>query len=144
MISVVFGSLSGILDGIFVAAKKSRIVAISAIIGAVANIVLNIILVYSLGPIGAAISTLVSYVLVWVCRIFAVRRVIKLKISIIRDIASYFLLILESVLFFINGSSIMLFILQLLCFVIIIILYFKDFENLIKKLVVHLKKRKEQ
>ena len=69
MLSVVFGSLSGLLGGIFTAAKDSKIIAKTTAVGASVNTVLNIILVYLIGPIGAAIATLISYILVWGVRL---------------------------------------------------------------------------
>ena len=93
-IAIVFGALSGLIGGVFSAAKASRIFGISTMIGAIVNLALNILLVYLMGPMGAAISTAVSYCLVWVIRLVYVRRFMRVKISLMRDVLSYCMLVL--------------------------------------------------
>ena len=46
------------------------------------------------GWIRAAISTAVSYCLVWVIRLVYVRRFMRVKISLMRDVLSYCMLVL--------------------------------------------------
>lgn len=92
-IAIVFGALSGLIGGVFAAAKASRMFGISTMFGAMVNIALNILLVNLWGPIGAAVSTLVSFALVWLIRFVYVRRLIRFKISLGRDILSYVSLI---------------------------------------------------
>ena len=98
MISVVFGALVQLLGGIFSAAKESKVFGNTILIGAAANTVMNVAFVYACGPLGAAIATSLSYMLIWVLRLYKVTRQMKLDISLIRDVLSYVLLYLQATL----------------------------------------------
>ena len=139
MISVVFGSLSGLLGGIFSAAKKSKVFAYSTMLGAIVNTILNFILVYSLGAVGAAISTMVSYFIVWVTRMIVANRIVQLNIRLYRDIVAYILLIFQSlILYTIFENSIYL--IQVLFFCIVMYLYLPEFKGCVTKIVCYIKK----
>lgn len=88
-ISIVFGALSGLIGGVFAAAKDSKIFSISTLVGAAVNTALNIVLVMNMGAIGAAIATAISYTVVWAIRLICVKRHMTLRVSLGRDIASY-------------------------------------------------------
>ena len=64
LISCTFNSASGFLGTILSAKKQSKTMAIAAAYGAIANVVLSILLVYIIGIQGAAITTAIcSYVI---------------------------------------------------------------------------------
>lgn len=96
MISVVFGSLSALFEGIFNAAKRSKTLAQTTIAGAIVNLIMNIILVSYIGAIGAAIATLCSYIVVWGFRLKTANKFLKLDIRLERDVFSYCLLIFQA------------------------------------------------
>ena len=102
IISVIFGAMSGYIGGIFSALKDSKTFGISTIIGAVFNFFLNILLVKCIGAIGAAISTVISYILVWFIRLVIVKRKMRFNILISRDVLSYILLLVQTVVLFIT------------------------------------------
>ena len=95
LISGVFGGLSGFIGSIFMAAKDTKIFSQSTMIGAAVNIVLNLILIYLIGPMGAAIATLVSNVVIWAVRSIAVRKYVRVSDDIKREFAGYLLLIIQ-------------------------------------------------
>ena len=97
LVSVVFGSLSGYLGGIFAAVKDSKSFATSTVAGAVLNIVLNIVLIHFIGTLGAAVSTAVSYLVVWIMRMCKAKKIMRLNVPIFRDCVLYFLLSLQCV-----------------------------------------------
>lgn len=134
MISVVFGSLSGVLGGIFTASKKTKITAQTTIVGASVNTVLNFLLVSFVGPVGAAIATLISYVLVWIGRYRAANRIIKMNINLKRDIVSYVVLIIQAILMSAITETFG-YVLQVVIFAIIIAAYYKDGISILKKLL---------
>lgn len=96
-IAVLFGSMAGYIGGIFVAVRNSRIFASSTLVGAVLNIILNLITVPLLGPLGAAVSTTISYALVWVIRLTQSRKYIKMRVHLVRDVSSYIVLIIQAI-----------------------------------------------
>lgn len=104
LVSVVFGSLSGYLGGIFAAVKDSRSFASSTVAGAVLNIVLNFFLIRLWGALGAAASTMASYVLVWAMRLYKAKKIMRLEVSLLRDCVSYVLLVFQCVAMLLSGS----------------------------------------
>lgn len=142
IISILFGSMGGFIGGIFSAAKKSSIFARTTTIGAAVNIIMNIILVKLIGPIGAAISTMVSFGVVWACRLYHSRKYIKLEINLKRDIFAYALLILQSVILVCISNNYIMYVIEALCIIIIavtykheLILYIDKFKSLAMKLL---------
>lgn len=97
LVSVVFGSLSGYLGGIFAAVKDSKSFASSTVAGAVLNIVLNFFLIRLWGALGAAVATMASYVLVWAMRLFKAKKIMRLEVSLVRDCFAYALLAFQCV-----------------------------------------------
>lgn len=148
VISTVFGAMSGLLGGIFSAAKKSKIFAISTIIGASINIGLDILLVYYYGAIGATIATLVAYIIIWIIRLIFAKRMVNLKINLIRDVIAYVLIIGQGVIwvshYYAPMSLWLLYLLEGGIFILILILYFKDTIHLAKSTLERLKKRNKK
>lgn len=134
MISVVFGSLSGVLGGIFTASKKTKVTAQTTVVGASVNTVLNFMLVYLTGPVGAAIATLISYVLVWISRYREANQIISMGVNIKRDIVSYMILASQATLMqFITSRGTYIF--QVVLFVLLLVLYYKDGIQIVKGLL---------
>lgn len=144
LISVVFGALSGYLGGIFAAVKNTKVFAQTTVISAVVNTVLNIVLVKSIGPLGAAIATLVSYWIIFIMRIKYVKKYINIHFIIIRDYISYFILIFQAILLCaIKNEELYLYIVETLLFAVILIIYSKEFIKIIKMMIGR-NKRNEQ
>ena len=135
MISVLFGALSGLIGGIFSAAKRTDVFAKTTILGASVNTVLNLTLVYSCGAIGAAIATLVSYILVWGARLHETKKIIKFSINLKVDIFAYTLLIIQAVVLFLNISMIWQNTILIILFFIIAIMYRMTIKKMIKKFI---------
>lgn len=133
IISVVFGALSEVFNGIFTAAKNSKIIARTTLCGASINTILNIVLVYIFGPIGAAIATLISYIVVWSIRLRVAKKLVSINIRLIRDISSYIILIVQSIILFFN-IEIVVYILQLILFFALLLLYIQDIKAVIMQL----------
>lgn len=97
MISFLFGGLSGFLGSIFMAEKDTKIFTYSTIIGATVNAILNVILVYLIGVMGAAVATLISNVVIWGVRLFHSRKYVSIKVNYYKHIGMYFLLIVQAI-----------------------------------------------
>lgn len=129
MISVVFGAMSGYVGGIFSAAKDSKMFGTSTLVGAIINFILNIILVYIVGTVGAAIATCISYAIIWQMRMKQIHKYIVLKINLKRDIFNYFVLIVQSILMlFIENNN--LYTLQIVCITVILSTYYNEVKKL--------------
>lgn len=100
LLSVVFGSLSTLLGGLFTALKDSKFIATTTALGAALNIVFSLGLVYLFGAIGASISTMISYAVVWLIRLREARKVVRLQVNLVRDVFSYAALLIQSIVLF--------------------------------------------
>ncbi len=142
-IALVFGAMSGFEGAVFSAVKDTKAYARTTVVGAAVNIILNIFLVFMIGPMGAAVATAFSYFLVWILRTIQVRKYIKINIHYTRDILSYMILIIQAfVLYQVEENSA-----QCLCgaglFFVITILYYRVLKNIGGKLIDILKSRLE-
>lgn len=136
MIAIIFGALSGYIGGIFSAVKNSKVYAYSTVVGAVSNIILNIVLILWLGPLGAAVATSASYCIVWIIRLIHLRKYIKIRINILRDCCAYGILVLQSILLLIiRQETLLLYALQLGLICLLICLFLKELKNTVTTLL---------
>lgn len=136
-IAILFGAISGYIGGVFAAVKDSKIFAKSTVIGAITNVILNLIFTPSMGALGAAIATAVSYFEVWAFRYWHSRRYIKIKIKLFRDILSYILLIFQSVFILVNVEYIYVWIFEIFAFILMLTLYCRDILMILNKIKNH-------
>lgn len=133
-IAIVFGAMSGYIGGFFSAVKNSKIFAQSSIVGAVTNIVLNLIFTPIFGALGAAIATAVCYFEVWAVRYWHSKRFIKMKINLSRDLLSYFLLVVQSIVLLLVEHAGILYGIEAGLFLLIVLLYKKDIIAILNKI----------
>lgn len=74
MVAFFVDSLSTFWGSFYIAQKKMKKYMLSAVVGAVANLVLNLCLIPWVGVIGAAVATLVSYVFVLLVRAIGIEK----------------------------------------------------------------------
>lgn len=139
MVSVMFNSLSALLGGVFTAAKKSKIHGKTTVVGAAVNIVLNIALVYFIGPVGAAIATMISNIVVWLCRIVETNKIIKLSLNMKQHILSYIILVLQTVIMLLVDNIFVMTATELCCLIFILIIYNKDLRKYLNVFILKLK-----
>lgn len=143
-IAIVFGALSGYIGGFFTAVKDSKIFAHSTLVGAVTNIILNFIFTPIMGPLGAAIATTICYVEVWFVRYCHSKKYIKLRVNIYRDILTYVMLIVQSVILLLIPDNNVLYSGLIGIFAVICLLYMKDIRLLWSKVLEKVGKKKPQ
>lgn len=81
LFGVVIHALGGNLGSLYSVFRNTTGALISTIIGAVVNIVLNIIFIPILGIMGAAITTVVGYVITLIYRWFDVKRFVFIRLN---------------------------------------------------------------
>ena len=133
-ISIVFGALSGLIGGVFAAAKDSKIFSISTLVGAAVNTVLNVLLVMNIGAIGAAIATAISYTVVWAIRLICVKRHMTLRVRLGRDIASYLVLGALTGILFLPISRGIYVLLAIVLLALLVLLYRGEAEQVMRKI----------
>ena len=78
----IFLTLSTFVSSSYNAHKDSKGMLISGLVGALANIALNAILIPLLGVYGAAIATVMSYIAVFTYRILDTKKYVKIRLSV--------------------------------------------------------------
>ena len=137
LISCVFNAASGFLGPILSAARNAKAMASSAICGTIVNLILNFILIYFIGPQGAAIATAFSSYVIYICRKRSLGDLLKSK-KYTLIMLSWSILILQSVLLLCVKN---LFI-QLFCIVFIFLLYKDTILVFVNPLRAFIKKKK--
>ena len=77
----VFSALTTFMGSVYLVKKKSVLSFLTSMLGAVLNIVLNLLLIPVMGAQGAAIATVASYVAVFVVRTVSAQRQIRFYIN---------------------------------------------------------------
>ena len=128
LISALMSQLSLTCEQYYIAIKKTSLISLTAIIGAIINTGFNILLIPMYGAYGAAIATAISFFTVWIIRYTILVKYVKLKHNFFIECISYTLLIIQLILAY-SGNHFILY--QLLVMFIILLLY----ANSIKKII---------
>ena len=115
-----FASYFGV---VFSVVKKSRIIATSALLAALTNIILNFLLIPRLGVFGAIISTCVSYLVIAMYRILKAQQFIHVDIKWCKLLISIVLLMVQCVCVTMNFNAV---IISIIILIILIVWYGKD------------------
>lgn len=78
---VYYNSLNSFIGSLFTAGKKTKEIFITTSLGSAINLVCNFLFVYLIGVPGAAVSTLVSYIIVWIARVKKAEKIFKINID---------------------------------------------------------------
>ena len=92
-----FNSLAAFYGSVYTSAKRTSMLFYSTLVGAIVNILLNILMIPNMGAMGAAVATMLSYIIVWGVRAINSRHIFKFNIKIKRDIIAYAVLMIEVV-----------------------------------------------
>lgn len=131
MLSVIFGSLSNLLGGIFAAAKNTKVYAKTTMIGAIVNIFANIGLVLVFGPVGAAIATVLSNAIVWACRINEANKIISIKVNYMRNAMSYILIFIQCTVMLVMPNENYMYLYEVFSLIVIVVLYRSEMAEFI-------------
>ncbi len=97
LISTMFNAMTSFLGSVFVAVKNSKIIALTTIVSALVNVVLNILLIPVMGAMGAAIATTVTYAALWLVRLIMSKKYINIRVNLLKDVLAYVLLAVQVV-----------------------------------------------
>lgn len=99
LVGVLLNGISLFEGCLFGAAKNTRAVMWTTIAGAVVGISSCILLTSKIGPLGAAIATVLGYVITWGVRTYVMtKRIVKLKVSWTNEFATLVVLLMQSVI----------------------------------------------
>ncbi len=96
IIGTAFSCLVNFLASVYIAEKKSVMAMVTAAAGAITNIILNLVLIPYAGPNGAAIATLIAFMVVFVTRAKNTRKYVKFDLSLFRLIGSVLIISVQT------------------------------------------------
>lgn len=121
LLGVVFSSFAGFLGTNYIAAKQTKGVFRTSLIGGILNVICNLIFVPLLGTIGAGISTMISFFVIWIMRVHDTRQFITMKLNIKNITMNLLLIFIQIFVLYFNLSSSTEFTMELLSFVLLIL-----------------------
>ena len=105
LLANIFSVLIGLIGSIYVAKKMTKEVAKTTMIAAIINLTIDLALIKVIGIYAAAISTLVSYMLLAIYRYIDVQKYVKVKIPIKNIVVNSIIFILVVVLYLYNNIA---------------------------------------
>lgn len=102
-IGVFFGCISSFQGGIYVAYMKTKSVGITTMFAAACNLILDLLLVNRIGITAGSVSTLVSYLILFLYRMFDVLKIQKIEYNYLKLVLEFIVIIFMSVLCFIRN-----------------------------------------
>ena len=126
----VFSSLAQQISSIFSASKQTKRIFYASMVGAIVNIILNFILIPLYKGHGAAIATAIGYITIWTINMINSRDIIKMNFNLIRIIPAGCILVIEIVA--ILSDSLMGYIVSAICVMLIMLINYREFINIIK------------
>lgn len=138
LLAATFGCVGTYYGTFYNAVKNNKMLMVSTIIGAVFNIICNIILIPILGGIGAAIATVISYFIIMLIRIVDVRKFIELRVNYRTVSVQFVLLIISAIVSCMEYRVTSM--ISLMCMVLIILTEYKTLIICSKRMMQKLKK----
>lgn len=96
LVGTMFNGMALFLGCLFTAAKKTKEVSKSTIIGALVNTIGNVIFIYLWGAQGAAVATLAGYLVTWMMRLVLLRNIVYMKLNWKNHLISCGLMIMQA------------------------------------------------
>lgn len=124
LLGVIFSSFSGFLGTNYIALKKTNGVFKTSVVGAVANIILNIILIPNVGINGAGIATAISFAIVWIIRIYDTKEFVNIEVNVNKLVLILIIILMQSGILYMNFK----FELIIEVILLMILLYINKFE----------------
>lgn len=131
VIATSMSCLVNFLASVYMAEKKSVMAMVTALSGAVANVILNIILIPRMGAIGAAIATVISFAVVFVTRARNTRRYIKIKFKSPLIILEIAILALQGIIMLVEQEGTVMYVAEVFLFCVMLVLNRKPIKELI-------------
>ena len=100
LVGIIFHAIGGNLGSLYTVFKQTKGAFVSTLLGALVNTGLNFIIIPAIGIGGAALTTLIGYIVTYVYRWFDVKKFVKLKLEQKRLIPIYIALPIQCVLFY--------------------------------------------
>ena len=98
-------------------------------VGALLNVILNLLLIPKYSAMGASVATAISYFTTYMIAFFRVKKYVQIKVRRGRDIFSYLLLVVESIIMINDLGPV--YIICGVIFIILLIMYFEEVKDIV-------------
>lgn len=142
ILALIFGALGGFIGVSYTVAKDSKGMMLSALSGAIINIILNLILIPKYGVNGASFATCISFLIVLIYRQITTRK--YLEIIILKPSYIFILLIFLLQLFAVYLDGILSYVYMSVCVIAISIISYNEIKqvvNMVLKRAILLKRK---
>ncbi len=130
IIATTYSCIVNFLASVYMAEKKSLMSLLTAMSGAVTNIVLNLVFIPRFGANGAAVATVCAFLVVFVTRGINTRRYIKIKFKLPLMLIETVVLVTQSVFMLRHESGKSLYIIETVLFLVMLALNIKPVKEL--------------
>lgn len=130
IIATSFSCLVNFLASVYMAEKKSFMGMVTALSGAITNIVLNFVLIPIMGATGAAVATVVSFVVVFVFREFNTHKYVKIDFKLPVLISETVIIVAQCAIMIVMESGAVMYALEAVLCVLMLLLNFKQIKEL--------------
>ncbi|MBE6531739.1 MAG: hypothetical protein E7679_06620 [Ruminococcaceae bacterium] len=96
VVATLFSSLVSFMGSVYFVEKKSVLSMVTALMGALINVVLNFVMIPDHGAMGAAVATLISYLAVYIIRAYDTKRYVKFDLHTVCLIINVLLLAVQT------------------------------------------------
>lgn len=121
LLGVVFSSFSSFLGTNYIAAKKTGGVFRTSIIGGVVNVVSNLILLPLIGTNGASISTMISFFVIWIIRVYDTKQFINMRLNTRLIVTNLFVIALQIMILYMNLDTLVELSIESLLFMVLLV-----------------------
>ena len=139
LLGVVFSSFSSFLGTNYIAAKKTSGVFRTSIIGGIVNVISNLIFVTWIGTNGAGLSTMISFFVIWVIRVYDTKQFIDMKLNLKVLIANLLVIAVQIGVLYVDFNTVTELVVEGLLFITLLTVNRSLFKPLIQ-LIKHKKK----
>ena len=115
VIATIFNVAICLYSQIYLAKKMSIKVASTTILGAVINILINVVFIKYIGLFAAAISTMISYMVMAIFRHFDIKKYVNIKINKMLLLKVFLMFLLITISYYINNFYINIIALIIVC-----------------------------
>lgn len=100
---IFFASLSSCYGSIYIALKKTKFIGVTSLIGAVLNLVINILFINRIGLYAASLSTVISYCIIYFSRVIQLKKYISISLNWRRIFLSFTVLLAVCLLYYLKN-----------------------------------------
>lgn len=130
IIATTYSCIVNFLASIYMAEKKSFMSLLTAMTGTVTNVVFNLILIPKMGATGAAVSTVMAFVVVFITRVIDTRKYVKINFKLPLMIFETILLVSQTILMLWLKEGVLLYVIEAVLLAVMLLVNIKPIMEL--------------